>query len=557
MLVPAWCRGKENTYAAELVARAENQRLYEQRYWRILLHCQKGLLGTSESLIDDPSFFLASDGKNNPEAELIATIRSFFEQPTEAFAKVQPRSAVLIFPGSYLNSPASMFGHTLLNIEGPYKSKLLSYAVNYSAKTNETSGLTYAVKGIFGLYRGYFSILPYYAKVKEYSDLDRRDIWEYKLNLDPEEVARMFLHIWELRDVYSDYFFFDENCSYNLLFLLEAARPSLHLTSQCRPWVIPIDTVRIIDRAGLIDDAIYRPSKATRIEHIVSQMTPREKDIAQRLLAGELTPWQVLSADVTTDGRIRILDLATEEIEYRYYRKELDQTEYRGKYLALLTARSKLGRPSRETEIPVPLRPDRGHGSNRLEIAAGLWKGDFFQEIRIRPAYHHLMDPEWGYLAGSQIDFCDLALRAYPGRSQVELYALDLIDIVSLSSRNRFLKPISWKVSTGFQQANFPDGQDHLIYRFNPGGGFAMGNKRRLFYLLFETELRLGGRYRDDFAFGAGGSLGVIAKLTRRWKAAVGLRGIDFKLGDDFGKVEIFLNQSIAINSRQSVSLNV
>ena len=64
-----------------------------------------------------------------------------------------------------------------------------------------SNGFAYAVKGIFGLYKGYYSILPYYVKVREYNDLERRDVWEYTLNLTPPEVVRMFRHIWELRDI--------------------------------------------------------------------------------------------------------------------------------------------------------------------------------------------------------------------------------------------------------------------------------------------------------------------------------------------------------------------
>ena len=33
------------------------------------------------------------------------------------------------------------------------------------------------------------------------------------------------MHTYEMDKIYSDYYFFDENCSYDLLFLLDAARP--------------------------------------------------------------------------------------------------------------------------------------------------------------------------------------------------------------------------------------------------------------------------------------------------------------------------------------------
>ena len=95
----------------------------------------------------------------------------------QALEKVEPRRAVLIFPGNHNNSPASMFGHTLIAVEGRHESRLLSFAVNYAAHTDETNGFAYAIKGVFGLYPGYYSLLPYYVKVREYNDLERRDVW--------------------------------------------------------------------------------------------------------------------------------------------------------------------------------------------------------------------------------------------------------------------------------------------------------------------------------------------------------------------------------------------
>ncbi|NIQ11966.1 MAG: DUF4105 domain-containing protein, partial [candidate division Zixibacteria bacterium] len=57
---------------------------------------------------------------------------------------------------------------TLISINGENESKLLSHALNYSAFTEEKNGVAFAFKGIFGLYNGYYSVLPYYAKLKQY-----------------------------------------------------------------------------------------------------------------------------------------------------------------------------------------------------------------------------------------------------------------------------------------------------------------------------------------------------------------------------------------------------
>jgi len=584
-----------NSYLAELIALAQEQQLHRERYWHILLHYQPNLAGGVGSLIDDPRFFLAANGKHDPAAELEATLTSLFNAPgagkedsrcrfvardawlrerlaidplrlppaacgefEQVLAKVDPRSATLIFPGNHNNSPASMFGHTLINIDGPYQSRLLSYAVNYSAFTDESNGFAYAVKGTIGLYRGFYSILPYYVKVREYNDLERRDVWEYELNLTAAEVTRMFRHIWELRDIYSDYFFFDENCSYNLLFLLEAARPTLDLTARCRPWVIPIDTVRLIRESGLVAEDRYRPSKATRISHLAERMNRSEERLAKELLAGKIEPDELLRSETNPAGQIRILDLATETVEFRYFRGEMDRQEYRRRYLSLLQTRSRLGLADpADTDIPVPGRPDRGHGSNRFGLSAGWREDDFFLEARIRPAYHHLMDADSGYLAGSQIDFANLALRWYPERHRLELHALDLINIVSLSPRHPFFKPVSWKVDTGFLRRSFDDGHQHLVYRLNPGGGFAWGRGSRLAYVLFETDAQLGGRFRDGFAIGFGGSAGLLRNVTERWKVHLRGRQIHYLIGDPHRGEEVGLEQAFTINPAHGLTLDL
>lgn len=582
----------DESYLAELSGRARQLRLQEEPTWQVLLHYKPSLMGV-KSLIDDPRFFLAPTGKQNPAAELQATLAALFAPPLEeskdprcrfvarrawlgevlqidqsrlpqvecrkfdqALAKVDPRRAVLIFPGYHLNSPASMFGHTLISIEGPYHSKLLAYAVNYAAFTDETNGFAYAVKGLLGLYPGYFSILPYYEKVKEYSDLERRDLWEYELNLTQEEVGRMLLHVWELRDIASDYFFFGENCSYNLLFLLEAARPALHLTDGTRPWVIPVDTVRLVREAGLVRNSHYRPSKARRISRLAALMSPAEQDLALGVSAAGV-PEGGLPDTVPALGQARILDLATEQIEYRFFRKELTQEEYQHQYREVLAARSKLGRPAgSDDQEPIPERPDLGHGSNRLALGGGVWKSRSFAELKIRPAFHHLQDPDAGYLECSQIDFLNLVLRAYPEERKLELHALDLINIVSLSPRDRIFKPVSWKVATGLVQKTFADGSDHLIYNLNPGGGFAWHIPGGVSYLFAESFGQLGGRFRDNFTLGGGGSAGLLVRLHERWKLHLSGRQLYFLAGDDpHREGALHLDQTLSLNTDNNLSL--
>ena len=236
-----------------------------------------------------------------------STTGDFRKQPAskldEALSAADPKRTVLVFPSAYINSPASMFGHTLLRVDNSYQSELLAYAVNYSAVAdNETNGFAYAFKGIFGLYPGYYSVSPYYEKVKEYNDIEHRDIWEYHLTLTEDETRRLVLHVWELQGIYSDYYFFDENCSYNVLYLLESARPTLNLTDRLPLWVIPSDTIRVVRDSGLVSSVRYRPSQGTRIRHLASFLAPDDQLAALAIANGRTTPESVRETSRPASG---------------------------------------------------------------------------------------------------------------------------------------------------------------------------------------------------------------------------------------------------------------
>ncbi|MGH8466469.1 MAG: DUF4105 domain-containing protein, partial [Pseudomonas sp.] len=227
--------------------------LAADRYWIALGHYETAKLGGWRSYVDDRQFFLAEDGAHHPDQELRATLQALYapanlgdkhaqcvfpartrwlreqlqlddlpapdcKEYTQWFKDIAPHSAVMIFPAAYLNSPSSMFGHTLLRIDQAdvqtNDTALLSYAINFGAYIEGSdNSILYAWKGLMGGYPGLFALVPYQEKLSEYRSLENRDLWEYRLNLTPEETGRMVEHVWELKQIQFDYFFFDENCS--------------------------------------------------------------------------------------------------------------------------------------------------------------------------------------------------------------------------------------------------------------------------------------------------------------------------------------------------------
>jgi hypothetical protein len=561
----------DNAYLAELQGRAKSLALHEDRYWRILLHVRPGIAGT-RSLVDDPRFFLSPSGKTDPSAELAATLDGLFDttstptpfcrfparyawlagklgiDPTRIprppacpevdniLRTIDGQSAELVFASGYVNSPASMFGHTFLRIDSGGKSPLLSFAVNYAARTDPSDGgIAFTAKGMFGGYQGYYSVMPYYDKVREYSNIDQRDLWEYPLNLTPDEVRRLLLHLVEMKDIATDYFFFDENCSYELLFLVDAARPGARLTETMdRYWVIPMDTVRAVIGAGLVDNVVWRPSRALRIRHARSLLPEREAGLAVEIVDGAVPAGSVLSEPVPDAMKARTLELAALLAQYRIAKKGMEHKVFQERFHAILSARTRLG-PVEEvaTPLPVPDPPEDGHRSARARIGGG-WRGrEGFLEAGIRPAYHDYTDPPEGYTQGSLIEFLSGTVRWYPEGDRVRMSRLDLIRIESLDPFDPVFRKKSWKVRMGFETRDFTGEQDALVSFAGVGiGGALRLREGAVAYLLGEVEGSFSRRYHSAYRIGGGASAGITAEPIRGWLLRLEGRGIWGALGE-------------------------
>jgi hypothetical protein len=97
-------------------------------------------------------------------------------------------------------------------------------------------------------------------------------------------------------------------------------------------------------------------------------------------------------------------------------------------------------------------------------VGAGVQQDKGFAEIRIRPAYHSLMDCDDGYIEGAQLIFADAAFRYFPSDRKFILEDLDVIDIISLTPRDKFFNPVSWKVKTGLMRISGKDDMRITLY---------------------------------------------------------------------------------------------
>jgi hypothetical protein len=560
-------------YLPELQRRAREAGLARDPMWRKLLHVQRHpLTGRERSLADDDGFFLSPAGRTDLAAELDATLDAFFDPtPRHALgqsaqcrfiaraawlraalaidaarlpadpcpryadwrAGINPGRVSLVFPAAFLNSPASMYGHTFLRLDPAGQGDappLLSYAISYAADGNESEGLAFALKGLLGLYPGVFTNSPYYLRIRDYNDLENRDIWEYELTLQGEEIERLLAHAWELGTTRFDYWFFDENCAYHLLSLIDIARPGLDLSAAFTWWTIPVDTVKAVtDTPGLLRAVRWRPSNSTELRHRAALIGPALAAQAQALGDGRLAlaDWQADAATRALGERERALTLEAAErrLAFRGAQGGLDGEAVQRERMRLLAARAAL--PA--VDVPPPPRPavppQAGHGTARVDLLAGRRDGRDAWQLMARPAYHDLQDPEAGYQRGAHIQFGRLELSRTAGGG-LRLDRLIPVDIVSLTPIAPMVDGGSWKVRFGAVRTG-PDaqGRDRLGAEVvgGPGRAIEIGRGERLLaYAFMDNHLAWDRSLaRRPFAAGTGLAVGLLADPTARWRVQI------------------------------------
>ncbi len=430
--------------------------------WLNLLHYRHHSSGLYRSDVTDARFFVSAAGRDDPQAELQASLDRLRGSPVDARAfacafpartrwlearfgitstpgsrrcpelarwkaEIDARGVTLLFASAYMGSPSSMFGHTLLRFDSD-RPALLAYALNFAASVPAEDRLSYPFKGLTGRYTGQFSVLPYYQKLREYQHLEQRTIWEYRLPLTVAQTEILVDHIWELKEVRFPYYFLDENCGSLLLDILRVIEPYTALAHSPGRVVVPQDVFRMIVALGAERGTV----------HLVS---PRAELIA------------AADADITA--------------------------------------------------------PNAGHASSRTEIGAGrITRGGHRTDVlffSVAGGYHTPLDPPDGYLPNASIDFFRLGIRGANGSLRIE--SADVVEIQSLEIPANEAWSSVWRAGLGLSRRHAPHSLAHdalsLQSHFGAGYGWRAGQLTAFGML----ELRLAGDLQST-ALGLGPRLG-------------------------------------------------
>lgn len=534
---------RTNTY----IEKAKSLQLWTDPKWIKLGHYEKGLFGINSSFRGQ--LFLNPEGHNSPEKELLTTIEALFSDAKELSEKLyrHPQCQFLarrkwlinklsivnedvlscpervqwkkqlgatrvsvIFASADLSNPASSFGHTFIKLINPENAKnkdLIDYGVNYAADANPNDGIFYALRGLFGGYHGVFTMLPYHQKIREYINLEGRDITEYTLNFTPEEVEELIDHLVELEKSSAPYYFASDNCSYKILYVLDVIRPELELSEKLPAWVIPVDTIKAITRKNnLVSERRFKKSLNTEyLEGFAKLNRLQKKALDQAVKNLKLANDYELSAK----EKAEVYETGMKYFAVVNYRTGENTEE---KKYQLSSARALLGPHTPPPSVVNPYFADGGHDSSAFYFGAGQLSDQLnnlnYTLVKFRTAFHDLEQSDIGMVPMSLNNAGVIDIRYFAETKNLSLYRFTVINLVNTVPITQLDNNISWRARIEVLDSFRPD------IEYSVGASFDLGILRqsRISYFLTGRYLKEIGRHSGQI----GPNILFITKPTKK-----------------------------------------
>lgn len=429
--------------------------------------------GVTSDIINT-SFFLAENGRTEPEAELAATIdamalpfdpdapgdhaictypaRAMFLNHMTGEALFDPLAdcpeladlanggsvdgVSVLFIGSYLSNPGSAFGHLLLRFHndqaggdgGVWANNVLERAINYGAASSENDPmLPYVIKGLTGVYHSRFSSLEFFHHSERYREQQLRNIWEYKLDLGQEDVDFLVAHIWEQLEAENRYYFLRQNCAYRIAEAVELVIDT-DLSPPGKMWVAPIDVFHSLMEDDGRNVASIRRLKSRESEFLenYAKLSSGQRKLVDSVLDRPDVPLQTQLSAHTLDDPAPALNVLLDRYAYA---EESDASIARER--EVLVARMQLP-PSPEPNDPEPPPPHSGQRPSLLQVSA-LYNDELGAgaELRFRPVYFDFLSSTQGTVPYSELSMLDT--RVIIRDDTVSLRSLEALKITTLN----------------------------------------------------------------------------------------------------------------------------
>ena len=472
-------------------------------YWLKLLHYKDGI-----STIASKDFFISPYGKTNPKLELDATIKKF-NFDTNSICKYPARfkwiksqnlintkmpkckqldtylskninNISVIFTSPRYDSPGSIFGHTFLKL----KTNNISYALNYSAIVNKKiNSLSYAYKGITGKYNAKYTLLPYSRKDYEYRAEEARDLLKFELNLTEDNINNILLHMYEIRNITQNYYFLSDNCSSELLKLLDMYKYTSSMSNNLDTIVVPIDIIYILEENKLINNIYKNISRIKYFYKYVNTLNSNERIILNKLISYTLSSREFKKMKIPFISKKNIVISAIKYIEINSLKEK-----YNKRRISLLFKLISLKNIYKiTTNESRNIKLNKNPISNKIKklyISKEYSNKSYKTILGFRPLYSNRHDLMNKNISFGSIELFDISIRRY--KSITQLNSLLLLNLEANPPSTEFFNTLTTAIKIGSKRIIYFDDLMYSYLNYYKGYNYMINDN---FYNKFELGI--------------------------------------------------------------------
>lgn len=553
--------------SADLLSQANNLKLAENPHWIKILHYEKKWLTFSQhiSAIQNEEFFLSKVGRKDPAAELSATLDSFTNElsgsdiNSHSICRFPARykwlkkklswigrddilkqckkyskwsrdgkikSISLFFATGYFGNPASYFGHALIKFNTDQKNEsLLDTSVNYGALTDGNENpIVYIFKGLFGGFDASYTNQIFYQHNHNYSETELRDLWEYRLNLTPEEVEFIVDHTWELLSQKFSYKFLSDNCAYRIAELLEIVYDT-QLIPHNPLYTMPVTlfeglgTKTRSNGQPVVTQIKRAPSRQSRMSEKYLNLNENQKLIVKNI-ANESEHLKGNDFKLLpSNEKISILETLIDYYSFKIISEPNNPVNIKKRQEVLL---ERLSLPTKNTDENNALRnyPAPHLSQNSFMLRIGYVENNEqgkMTELNIRPALYDLLSPTASKPVNTGLEITNLKIRIKS--SHIDLSELSIFKVHNFNTPRTDLpgeKKLSWKINLGIHPQRLNCEECNVLGAHGGIGTTSEVNSKTSFYALLsgvgQSELNQYG------TLAVLPEIGLLADIFQDWK---------------------------------------
>lgn len=381
----------------------------------------------------------------------------------EAWQRVDVVESVsLVFANGYLGNPASYYGHLFLKFNARHEasaSYLVDQTVNFGAvDVGDDGPVTYIVKALVGGYDAGFSPVDFFFHHANYGENELRDLWEYRINLSPDQVRYVVSHAWELNRMRYVYRFFHDNCAFRVAELLEVVE-GVHAAPAHRPWVVPqavLQTVaqQQLNGVPLLGDRRLHPSRQTRLYQRFATLSSLQRRLVHEIVERRRPVGATDLSFLPMEQRIAVLDTVMDYYQFDKANPSLEGGRRLAPgYVEALSARLSLP-PAEAIQSVHPIKPpDEGYAPGWVQAGIAVSHGGKVTPVlRIRPAYYDALDVSVAQGKHGGLSMADLDLELRDG--SLRIHRLDIVAVDSINPAITGLpgdRGKGWKMRVGVE----------------------------------------------------------------------------------------------------------